>query len=73
MSEAASALKKTPLNEVHRASGAKMVDFGGLDMPVQYSGCPDAKGIRRIQPPDQSPHGGRPLGATARTVAQETP
>ncbi|WP_227763881.1 glycine cleavage system aminomethyltransferase GcvT [Zhaonella formicivorans] len=31
-------LKKTPLNEVHRALGAKMVDFGGWDMPVQYSG-----------------------------------
>ncbi len=31
-----SELKKTPLNEVHRALGAKMVDFGGWDMPVQY-------------------------------------
>lgn len=29
-------LKKTPLNEVHRAMGGKMVDFGGWDMPVQY-------------------------------------
>ncbi len=29
-------LKKTPLNAVHRALGAKMVDFGGWDMPVQY-------------------------------------
>lgn len=29
-------LKKTPLNEVHRALGGKMVDFGGWDMPVQY-------------------------------------
>lgn len=35
------ALKRTPLNEVHRASGAKMVDFGGWDMPVQYSGLID--------------------------------
>src|SRR5947208_1409639 len=35
------ALKCTPLNEVHRASGAKMVDFGGWDMPVQYSGLVD--------------------------------
>lgn len=33
-----SELKKTPLNEAHRALGAKMVDFGGWDMPVQYSG-----------------------------------
>src|SRR5215475_9382023 len=31
-------LKKTPLNAVHRASGAKMVPFGGWDMPVEYSG-----------------------------------
>ncbi|PKL76359.1 MAG: glycine cleavage system protein T [Candidatus Melainabacteria bacterium HGW-Melainabacteria-1] len=29
-------LKRTPLNSVHRALGAKMVDFGGWDMPVQY-------------------------------------
>ena len=31
-------LKKTPLNTRHRASGAKMVPFGGWDMPVEYSG-----------------------------------
>jgi len=30
-------LKQTSLNEAHRASGAKMVDFGGWDMPVNYS------------------------------------
>jgi aminomethyltransferase len=29
-------LKQTPLNALHRASGAKMVDFGGWDMPVSY-------------------------------------
>ncbi len=33
-----SALRKTPLNEIHRRLGAKMVDFGGWDMPVEYSG-----------------------------------
>jgi aminomethyltransferase len=32
------ALKTTPLNAVHRRMGAKMVDFGGWDMPVVYSG-----------------------------------
>ena len=32
------ALRKTPLNAVHRQMGAKMVDFGGWDMPVEYSG-----------------------------------
>ena len=31
-------LKKTPLNARHRASGARMVPFGGWDMPVEYSG-----------------------------------
>jgi aminomethyltransferase len=29
-------LKTTPLNSAHRAAGAKMVDFGGWDMPVNY-------------------------------------
>ncbi|MGE5337346.1 MAG: glycine cleavage system aminomethyltransferase GcvT [Gemmatimonadota bacterium] len=29
-------LKRTPLYETHVASGAKMVDFGGWDMPVNY-------------------------------------
>ncbi len=32
------ALKKTPLNARHRAHGARMVPFGGWDMPVEYSG-----------------------------------
>ena len=35
------ALRVTPLNSVHRALGAKMVDFGGWDMPVLYSGIID--------------------------------
>jgi aminomethyltransferase len=34
----APSLRATPLNSVHRALGAKMVDFGGWDMPVQYAG-----------------------------------
>ena len=34
-------LKQTPLNATHRRLGAKMVDFGGWDMPVQYSGIID--------------------------------
>ena len=32
----ASSLRATPLNSVHRGLGARMVDFGGWDMPVQY-------------------------------------
>lgn len=31
-------LKKTPLNQKHYDLGAKMVDFEGWDMPVQYLG-----------------------------------
>ena len=39
MSELAAApLKKTALNSTHRALKAKMVDFGGWDMPVEYPG-----------------------------------
>lgn len=34
----ATELRKTPLNAVHRQLGARMVDFGGWDMPVQYAG-----------------------------------
>jgi len=30
-------LKVTPLTEAHRAAGARMVEFGGYDMPVQYA------------------------------------
>ncbi|WP_373378808.1 glycine cleavage system aminomethyltransferase GcvT [Cupriavidus nantongensis] len=29
-------LQATPLNAIHRALGARMVDFGGWDMPVNY-------------------------------------
>lgn len=32
------ALKRTALNAVHRAAGARMVEFGGWEMPVEYSG-----------------------------------
>ena len=28
--------KQTVLNATHRALGAKMVDFGGWDMPIHY-------------------------------------
>jgi aminomethyltransferase len=39
--DASHELLKTSLNPVHLACGAKMVDFGGWDMPVQYSGLID--------------------------------
>lgn len=31
-------LQRTALNETHRRLGAKMIDFGGWDMPVTYAG-----------------------------------
>lgn len=34
-------LKRTPLYDKHVALGAKMVPFGGWDMPVQYTGIKD--------------------------------
>jgi aminomethyltransferase len=34
-------LERTPLYETHRALGAKMMPFGGFEMPVQYSGILD--------------------------------
>jgi aminomethyltransferase len=33
---AVTALRKTPLNALHRRLGARMVNFGGWDMPVEY-------------------------------------
>ncbi len=31
-------LKRTPLFDIHRELGARLVEFGGWEMPVQYSG-----------------------------------
>ncbi len=36
-SKTISGLKRTPLYEQHRVLGARMVEFGGWEMPVQYS------------------------------------
>ena len=32
------ALRRTPLFSLHRELGAKLIDFGGWEMPVQYTG-----------------------------------
>ncbi len=32
------ALKRTPLYDLHLAAGARLVEFGGWEMPVQYQG-----------------------------------
>jgi len=38
MSDSDVPLKKTPLNEVEKELGGRMVDFGGWELPVQFSG-----------------------------------
>ncbi len=38
MTQTPAPLKRTPLRDVHVKAGAKMVPFGGWDMPVQYKG-----------------------------------
>lgn len=38
MKRALMAPRQTPLNAAHRKLGARMVDFAGWDMPVQYTG-----------------------------------
>ena len=41
-------LKKTPLNAVHRELKARMVDFAGWEMPVQYAGpLPEHLAVRQ--------------------------
>lgn len=31
-------MQKTPFNEIHKQSGGRVIDFGGWEMPVQFSG-----------------------------------
>jgi len=38
MSDPDAPLKKTPLNDVEKELGGRMVDFGGWELPVQYTG-----------------------------------
>src|SRR4051812_44754659 len=41
-------IKKTPLNEIHHSLGARMVEFAGWDMPVQYAGpIPEHLAVRQ--------------------------
>ena len=46
MTALAPELKQTPLNDVHRKMGGRMVDFGGWDMPVQYPAGTIAEHLR---------------------------
>ena len=42
-------MKHTPFNDAHRAAGAKLVDFAGWEMPIQYSGVVDEYQTVRTQ------------------------
>lgn len=42
-------IKKTCLNEAHRALGAKMSPFAGFDMPIEYSGLDEEHHAVRTQ------------------------
>lgn len=40
-------MKKTPLNEKHKSLGARMVEYAGWEMPVQYEGiAAETKAVR---------------------------
>ncbi|MBN1821870.1 MAG: glycine cleavage system aminomethyltransferase GcvT, partial [Prolixibacteraceae bacterium] len=34
-------MKKTALNSIHKKCGAKLVEFAGYEMPIEYSGIID--------------------------------
>jgi aminomethyltransferase len=42
------ALRRSPLDDRHRAAGAKLIEFAGWEMPVQYEGIkPEHLAVRR--------------------------
>ena len=48
VSPSADTLRRSPLDERHRAAGAKLVPFAGWEMPVQYAGIkPEHLAVRR--------------------------
>ena len=34
-------MKRTPFTDYHRAAGAKMAEFAGYDMPIEFTGIND--------------------------------
>jgi glycine cleavage system T protein (aminomethyltransferase) len=66
-------LKRTPLRDVHVKAGARMVPFGGWDMPVQYTGIVDEhRAVRRAVGVCGISHMGEfeIAGADARAIVQ---
>ena len=48
-------MKRTAFYEIHKSLGAKIVDFAGYEMPVQYSGIIESLEHYHLQlcPPQQ--------------------
>jgi aminomethyltransferase len=40
-----SGLRHSPVHDRHRALGAKLADFGGWEMPIDYAGAPSKLGV----------------------------
>ncbi len=38
-------LRRSPLHDRHQALGAKLADFGGWEMPIDYAGAPSKLGV----------------------------
>ena len=71
-----SALKKTPLHARHCRSNARMVPFGGWEMPVEYSGItPEHIAVRTRAGVFDVSHMmfGSPLGAEIATNSSSYP
>src|SRR5260370_15225592 len=73
---AESALRRTPLHDLHKSLGAKMVPFAGYDMPVQYAAGIMAEHLHTRAEAglfDVSRMGQLPLAGAGAAPARETP
>lgn len=74
MSDQANDLATTPLHDIHQALGARMMPFGGFQMPVQYTGIIDEhKAVRTAAGLFDVSHMGEVSvsGPNARTFVQQ--
>jgi len=49
VTEGGFSIKKTPFHSIHKKLGARLIDFAGWEMPVQYSGIIDEHNCVRSQ------------------------
>ncbi len=72
--------RQTPLFQLHQELGARIVDFGGWDMPVQYSsqigraprGAPRGRRVRRLAHVRRRSERARACAASSRTCSPTT-